>query len=355
MIQNYIVWFQHNYPEMCKALHQSSHHYSMQELNPYHLEGDCWSHTMMVCKVAQLEKYGKNVQIAALLHDIGKPICREVNPKNNHVRFFGHEGMSAYMALEVLYKLYAEKEITKGDMVQIFSLIALHATLYKMVSLVEIEQKFKYDKTLYLDLLALNRCDDLGRYTSMHNSDMQREEKLLEVSEQLKGDSLSFEFSKPWVELLVGVSNSGKSSYCKVHYGENFDGVIISRDTFVLNIGKGSTYKECWESLTEEDQIQIDDLLEKLFKNAVKESKNIVVDMMNLSRKSRMKWLEIVGDTYMKKAKVFLTPLVDVKSRNQKQNTVMYLSEKILEDMARCFEYPLYDEMDSIENICCEL
>jgi len=348
-MQNYIVWFQQNYPEMCEALHESNHHHSMQELNPYHLEGDCWAHTMMVCKIAELEKYGKNVQIASLLHDIGKPVCREINPKNNHVSFFGHEGMSAYMALEVLYKLYDEKEILKKEIGKIFALIALHATLYKTKSFSEIGQKFKYDKTLYLDLLALNHCDEHGRYTSIPNSDKQRKERLLSLAENLSDTPCEQIDSKPWVELLVGVSNSGKSSYCKEHYGEDFTGVVISRDTLVIEIGKGSTYNECWKSLSEIEHAKIDALIEETFINAVQQGKNIVVDMMNISRKSRMRWLEPAKDAYVKKARVFLTPLSDIKVRNKKQSAIKYLEVSIIEQMVRRFEYPLYDEVDSIE------
>ena len=43
-----IKWFQENYPDLVKAMSESSHHYSKEILNKYHLEGDVWTHTCMV-------------------------------------------------------------------------------------------------------------------------------------------------------------------------------------------------------------------------------------------------------------------------------------------------------------------
>ena len=83
-----VSWFQQNFAHLHQELLQCNHNFDTQELNPYHLESDCWSHTMLVCKVAELKAYDLPVLIAALLHDLGKPLAREVNPRNNHVRFF---------------------------------------------------------------------------------------------------------------------------------------------------------------------------------------------------------------------------------------------------------------------------
>ena len=77
-----ISWFQINYPQLRDELKNCMHNFDDAKLNPYHLESDCWSHTMMVCKIAELEDFDKVVQIAALLHDIGKPLVRRVNPRS---------------------------------------------------------------------------------------------------------------------------------------------------------------------------------------------------------------------------------------------------------------------------------
>lgn len=52
-----IEWFQANYAELHNDLLNCNHNYDEKDLNPYHLESDCWSHTMMVCKIAELSGY----------------------------------------------------------------------------------------------------------------------------------------------------------------------------------------------------------------------------------------------------------------------------------------------------------
>lgn len=59
-----IEWFQLNYWELHNELLHCNHNYDEKDLNPYHLESDCWSHTMMVCKMAEVFDYEKVVQVS---------------------------------------------------------------------------------------------------------------------------------------------------------------------------------------------------------------------------------------------------------------------------------------------------
>jgi putative nucleotidyltransferase with HDIG domain len=156
-------WFQTNYPELKEALLSSHHNFDALDTNPFHVEGDCWSHTMMVCKIAQLKGYDKVVQVSALLHDIGKPQSRKINPKNNHVQFFGHEELSAKLAEPLVLDLVSQKMITFEESEEVLVLIALHGEVYKDREGVERELK---DKPIWLQhLLELGECDDLGRFS----------------------------------------------------------------------------------------------------------------------------------------------------------------------------------------------
>ena len=105
MMRQLVHWFSTSYPELKHALMQCHHNFDDHDTNPYHIEGDCWSHTMMVCKIAELKGYDKVVQVSALLHDIGKLQSRRVNPHNNHIQFFGHEALSANMATSLVADL----------------------------------------------------------------------------------------------------------------------------------------------------------------------------------------------------------------------------------------------------------
>ncbi len=133
-----------------------------KEINPYHIEGDCWSHTMMVCKIAELKGYDRLVQVASLLHDIGKPKSRRVNPRNGHVQFFGHEELSAKMAKPLLNDLIARDMLLVDEAKEVEEIIALHGEIYKDRK--GVEEKLKNKSSWLKHLLELHQCDDLGRF-----------------------------------------------------------------------------------------------------------------------------------------------------------------------------------------------
>lgn len=41
---------------------------------------------------------------------------------------------------------------------------------------------------------------------------------------------------QPYIELLCGISHSGKTTFVKDRYSEGFDGVVLTRDTLVMNM-----------------------------------------------------------------------------------------------------------------------
>ena len=176
----FIDWFSTTYPEHKEALLRCHHNFDEHETNPYHVEGDCWSHTMMVCKVAELKGYDKVVQVSALLHDLGKPSSRKINPKNNHVQFFGHEEKSALLAQPLLEALVKKEEITKEESLEIEELILLHGTLYKL-SHEEIVEKFRGREVFFRHLVELVECDSLGRFANTPNQRAFHKEELLNL------------------------------------------------------------------------------------------------------------------------------------------------------------------------------
>jgi tRNA nucleotidyltransferase (CCA-adding enzyme) len=161
-----LIWFQTNYPELKKALQLSNHNFDDRDTNPYHIEGDCWSHTMLVCKIAELEGYDRVVQVSALLHDIGKPNSRTINIKNNHVQFFNHEEISAKMAEPLVDDLVERGMLKQEEVDEVLELIRLHTYFYKEYNQDVIYEKFKGRAKLFKHLLELRKCDDMGRFTS---------------------------------------------------------------------------------------------------------------------------------------------------------------------------------------------
>jgi len=66
----------------------------------FHSEGDVYKHTL---KVLENAKPGVENQIAALLHDIGKPSTRSILPDEIH--FYGHEDVGSEIARAIMHRL----------------------------------------------------------------------------------------------------------------------------------------------------------------------------------------------------------------------------------------------------------
>jgi len=181
-----VEWFQLNFPKLHKDLLRCDHNFDSQDLNPYHLESDCWSHTMLVCKVAELSGYDKVVQVAALLHDIGKPKARKVNPRNNHVQFFGHEEISARMSDNVLKQMLQEGILNDYECLEVQELILKHSLLHKEVDPQELFNIFEHKKSVYIHLVQLNRCDALGRFCADNGFGDEKYERLISYAKNMQ-------------------------------------------------------------------------------------------------------------------------------------------------------------------------
>jgi CRISPR/Cas system-associated endonuclease Cas3-HD len=157
-IEEKIIWFNANYPEIVEAMQNCSHTENIKNSNPYHIEGDCWSHTMMVCKVTQIKGFDNEVEWASLLHDIGKPHCRFVNKANNYVNFKGHEQKSLELAKPILQNLYNQNLITQKELNIIQNLILHHGDFYHG-DISKIKNKEWFNK-----LQQLHIADKLGAF-----------------------------------------------------------------------------------------------------------------------------------------------------------------------------------------------
>jgi poly(A) polymerase len=85
----------------------------------HHPEGDVWVHTRLL--LTHLKNPSPVLAFSALLHDVGKPRTSKTEP-NGRIRFFGHEGVGARMADEILRRL----RFSNDDIGAITACIANH-------------------------------------------------------------------------------------------------------------------------------------------------------------------------------------------------------------------------------------
>lgn len=351
-MQELVVWFQEKYPDLVRDMLQCTHHRTEVDdfingnkdicvssnptsLNPYHLEGDVWAHTMMVCK--QAENLNYLAKVSALLHDIGKPSTRAVNPKNGRVSFFNHDAVSAFMSLKMLKDLAIPKE----DRHVVFNAIALHTQVYK-----QDQKKLCKDLGNLLaaeTLLSLGRADHEGRFSTAGEFEKIDFVDIIKYAkEPVKVDK------EKEVVILCGLPGSGKSTWVedqKKKWNQNEINLSVSRDEIVENLGKGDTYNEKWENV---DQKAVDKhLRDNLTLCCLTGAKQVIVDMTHMSKKSRRRTLSHFNKDYKKTCVVFLPDLETIYLRNDKRDG-KNIDREVIDRMMKSFYPPTYEEFDEI-------
>lgn len=328
------------------------------KLNPYHEEGDVWTHTEMVLD-ALPSTVSDSVVVAALLHDIGKVYTREVTSEGK-VRFFNHASRSTFESIDILKTIYDKLSgffntfsvLNSDSFVHVLNLINLHYIFFNYTdsqtekNAVKLAKKlYGYGLNFYIDLVELIKADHAGRITNIKDkvSDDFMNLVKVKIKEFLEIPVISRDEIKNSILMLVGIPYSGKSY--SIGDIKDIHDVIISRDNLVTDKFPHLNYHDAWK-LVDHDAINLE--LDDMFKTAVKERKNIVIDMTNLSIKSRNKKLSQIPKGYFKQAIVYYTGLNRIKDR-VKERKDKKIDYSVLERMMNSFQVPLFSEFDEID------
>ena len=121
---------------------------------------------------------------------------------------------------------------------------------------------------------------------------------------------------KSKVILLVGPPLSGKDTYLKTQ--DYSDYVIISRDDILMSLHDTDDYSSAFNSV---NQKEVDKILNQKIQDSISEKRNIIINMTNLTKKSRNRHLcKFPNIDYEKIAIVFQKlNLCDYINRNEKR------------------------------------
>lgn len=331
-------------PDLTEAMENNTHHFSREKLNPYHIEGTTFTHTGMVCLMAEVLKTNDLVKIACLLHDVGKPISTRIDTEQEKVKMFGHEGLSVFLGLRFLNSL----GLTDEQKVRVLQLISFHTFIYKAMrdektfesSVVD---TFKGNAELLMDLLDMTACDALGRFT---DGDEKRD-FWMDIHKNL--GHLIFKCDPPKLDprktqgeaiILVGPPNSGKSTWVKQNAS---DYRVLSRDAVILRKAKTENYNEAWKSVDAND---VDSAYDAERKQVIKSESKIVFDLTHMTPKSRVRSLNGLPKDMKRTCVVFLTPFETLvlrdKKRTKEENKT--IPAYALEKMMGSFTFPLITE-----------
>lgn len=354
-----VVWLQTEFPELWADMDESNHNFSPTALNPYHLEGRVSTHTLMVAKIAQMYNEDEIVQWAALLHDIGKPLARVEIPEKERARFVQHEAISMFLAIDVLNKT----DLSTDDKILVLRLVAGHSLLFDQIIIenndITLSEKaltlFEGERT-FLDYVSrVTRCDTLGRFAKGADARTKLGELIVTRTQPFVHrlvDKPDVNIVKNKLTILCGLPASGKSSYVE---SLPDDVIVISRDNLLEKVAahRGITYDEAFHLQMNDATVkqEIDQELNKTIQHAKSTISNVVIDMTNLSKKSRRRWIGQFGKHYRKECILFLTGISEITNRNEIRSTTgKSIPDNVYLHMMKSFNLPMYSEgLDRIE------
>ena len=143
----------------------------------HHPEGDVWVHTRLL--LTHLKNPSPVLALSALLHDVGKPRTSRTEP-SGRIRFFGHEGVGARMAGEILRRL----RFSNDQVEAVVACIANHMAFKDAPQMRVSTLKRMLARPTFPEELELHRVDctashgelDIHRFLLAKQSEFSREE-----------------------------------------------------------------------------------------------------------------------------------------------------------------------------------
>lgn len=139
----------------------------MEHDNPYHKEGNLITHINMVVSEVKKHNPSNELLLAALFHDIGKPMVREYDEEKGWHTYHSHEKYSEQMFREI-YEMYHLGE--QGEYIDFEAVCFLIRNHHKIDNFEIYRKRPRRKKSIEIlthpflqDLVTLRNCDGLGR------------------------------------------------------------------------------------------------------------------------------------------------------------------------------------------------
>lgn len=329
-----VNWFIGKYEDLYINMMKCNHYYEEENPNIYHVEGSVWTHTLMVMTSVECSKHNYFERrylvllISSLCHDIGKVFTRQLHTKNDDVvaRFSGHEGVSTMLSYSIISNIIDDFNLNlKFDREDFISECLKVISLHGVRSDIEIVDIF-------------HKHDKLGAIRNTDNSEYPKR-RFATPSNKSNGIKL---------QMFCGLPCSGKSTYTK-YILENQ--IVVSRDDklkefYLDKFQKQSTYNEIFSTIHKDKDLlkEFDNSFDKFLRDVSKMDKDIIIDMTNLSLKSRRKHLSYFN-SFDCECYVIIEHLSTILKRNDEREKIgKKFKEEIFLEMSKKFILPVESE-----------
>ena len=120
----------------------------------WHPEGDVFEHTCQVLDWTCAHDGDTAAILAAVLHDIGKPLCSEVNTKTGQIQSIGHESIGTQMCTDVMRRLKFPNDVREP----VVAAVAEHMRMHSFCKMREFKRRIVMESphwnTIYMVALA---------------------------------------------------------------------------------------------------------------------------------------------------------------------------------------------------------
>ncbi len=344
----------------------------------WHGEGDVLTHTIMVCEeLIKLKEYQELNEInklvvflAALFHDIAKPICTTV--VDNEIRSFRHPKKGALITRKYFWKdlgLSGSKEYQ--EVREAISLLVkyhpeptyLDYEKDKTKLIIKLSTNTKLTKYFTNQLLyLLAKADILGRISDTNEEKLINVEEYKEIAISLNCYTNSFNFSDDYTKfrylsseniwhnqsiydptwgeviLLCGLPGTGKDTFIKKYYS-NYK--VISLDDI----------RRKYKIKPTENQGEVYVIAKDIAKEYLRNETPFIFNATNFTKLTRETQINLFHQ-YNVKVKVIFLETSWEENIKRDSNRLHEVSEKVIDEMLAKLEMVEDFEAETIEWIC---
>jgi len=356
-------------PDIVHRMRCCDHSYDGNHLNPFHLEGDVWSHTLMVLKGIECNGHHNVIDygsvISAIFHDVGKVYTRNI-ANAPRVNFFGHESASIQHAINFIYKNFSLEDMMPKLVKVVVSAISNHLEAFNIKDGQSFAKLCNYDFEIFEVLKNLMIADHNGRF---HMENGRKEDFDLNVIFEAKNIvEINNMYSNERADvddcnyiLLCGVPGVGKdyiiSQYFRGYHVLSYDKIrvcLYKESHPDTELSGHELYGAAWEWCNA-NNINLD----KYFEKEIKENPTgkFLISNVNLSKKTRRNLVKFVKRVSNGNGKIgalyVVAPESVIIERNNKRTNDKVLEEKVIYNFMRSQNYPTFMEgFDAVELMC---
>jgi len=175
------------------------------EQNIYHVY-DVWTHTMKTLEALTSDAV-LELRLAALFHDVGKPVVKTVD-ENGGVHFYSHQIVGAKMTSEILSRLKFDNNTIRktAKIVEMHLRVGEYDTSWSDAAI----RRLIRDAGEELDLLiALTKADKAASNTAMPSANLQElERRISEISAQMDIPAITSPLDGKEIMEILGIGES---------------------------------------------------------------------------------------------------------------------------------------------------